>query len=437
MHLTESFQMAIAALGANKLRSVLTMVGIIIGNASVITMVGIGQGVQRLADREFASLGPNVLFVVPGNDNTRRVSFEIPDTLILEDAWAIRDQVPTVVEVAPQINSRGTVVYRSNTLSTQLYGATPSFLSVRSFEMAQGRFLTEADLQRGERVAVVGCYVAEQLLSSRPGDRPEEAEQPRPQGGGICEKLRDDRPLLPTETLVGKSIRIQNLTFQVIGMTRPKGTFAGTNQDDIAILPLTTMASRIVGKTNVGSGTEVSFISITAQDGQSNAATFQITNLLRQRHGIVEENDFEIRSQEDIRETVGNITGALTLLLAGIAGISLLVGGVGIMNIMLVSVSERTQEIGLRKAIGASQSDILTQFLIEAVIVSALGGLVGTGIGVAGVLLLGATTVLITQISGSVILVTVSISGTIGLCFGVIPAQQAAKLDPIVALRSA
>ncbi|MEB3274816.1 MAG: ABC transporter permease [Prochlorothrix sp.] len=432
MHLTESFQMAIAALSANKLRTILTMVGIIIGNASVITMIGIGQGVQRLADKEFASLGPNVLFVVPGNDDTRRISFEIPDTLVLEDAWAIRDQVPTVLDVAPQISGLGTVVYRNNNLSTQLFGTTPSFPSVRSFELAQGRFLTDADLQRRERVAVVGCYITEQLLNLQPGD----ADRLGAVQGGICDKLSDNKPLLPSETLVGQQIRIQNLTFQVIGMTRPKGSFAGTNQDDVIFIPLTTMADRIVGKTNLGAGTEVSFISIAAQETQSKAAEFQITNLLRQRHNITGSNDFEVRSQEDILETVGNITGALTILLAGIAGISLFVGGIGIMNIMLVSVSERTQEIGLRKAIGANQGDILLQFLIEAIIVSALGGAIGTAIGISAILLLGSTTALITQISGTVILISISISGSIGLGFGVIPARQAAQLDPIVALRS-
>ncbi|KKI99059.1 ABC transporter permease [Prochlorothrix hollandica] len=436
MYLSESFQMAIAALNANRLRSALTMVGIIIGNASVITMVGIGQGVQRLAENEFQSLGPNVLFLISGNDDTRRISFETPRTLVLEDAWAIKDQVPSVIDVAPQVNGVGTVVYQSNNTSTQVFGVTPSFLEVRSFEMAQGRFISDTDGQRNERVAVLGCDLVDKLLRQF-GEESAIASPNSPQGLGICEKLVNNQPLLPSETLVGQQIRLQNLSFQVVGMTRPKGSFGGTNQDDLVIIPLTTMANRIVGKTNLGAGTAVTFISMAAKENQSRAAKFQVTNLMRQRHGITGKDDFEIRTQEDILRTVGNITGALTLLLVAIAAISLVVGGVGIMNIMLVSVSERTQEIGLRKAIGANHQDILIQFLIEAVIVSALGGAVGTAVGVAGVLLVGATTPLLTQVSGVAVLLSVSVSGTIGLFFGVIPAQQAAKLDPIVALRSA
>ena len=216
-----------------------------------------------------------------------------------------------------------------------------------------------------------------------------------------------------------------------------KGSFLGNNQDDTAFIPLTTMANQIVGKTSPF-GLEISFISVSAKDKNSiSAAQFQIKNLLRLRHKINGEDDFGVQTQKDILEIVDTITGALTLMLAAIAAISLLVGGIGVMNIMLVSVTERTQEIGLRKAIGAQKKDILIQFLIEAIILSATGGLLGTLIGIGGVLLVGALSPLSATVSPITIVVAVGVSGSIGLFFGVVPAQRAAKLDPIVALRSA
>jgi putative ABC transport system permease protein len=236
---------------------------------------------------------------------------------------------------------------------------------------------------------------------------------------------------------MGEYVRIRNISFQVIGVLEAKGAFLGDNQDEAVYIPITTMSSQIIGRTSPY-GLSVSFISVTAKDENSvSAAQFQMTNLLRLRHKLVGDNDFTIRTQKDALEIVGNVTGALTLMLAAIAGISLFVGGIGIMNIMLVSVRERTQEIGLRKAIGASQRDILTQFMIEAIILSALGGAIGTGIGVAGVTLIGAATPLKAGVSVTAITLAVGVSGGIGLFFGVFPARQAAKLDPIVALRSA
>jgi putative ABC transport system permease protein len=381
------------------------MLGIIIGNTSVIAMVGIGQGAQRLAADEFKSLGPNVLFVVPGNRNTRRVSFETPRTLVLADAEAISQQVPTIKEVAPQVSNVAVVTYRGNNSSSQVLGITPSYLSVRSFDVAQGRFINDLDLQRNQPVAALGSDIAEKLFK--------------------------------TEDPVGKFIRIKNVSFQVVGVMQPKGAFLGTNQDDSVFVPLTTMASRLAGRTSPF-GTQLSFISVSAKDETSvSAAKFQIENLLRLRHKIVTEDDFEVSSQEDVLDIVGKITEALKLLLAAIAGISLVVGGIGIMNIMLVSVSERTQEIGLRKAIGATQQDILTQFLIEAIILSAIGGIVGTAFGISGVVVISLFTPLKAGVSTAAIVVSVTVSGTIGLFFGVVPARQAARLDPIVALRSA
>ncbi|NJO78575.1 MAG: FtsX-like permease family protein [Cyanobacteria bacterium RM1_2_2] len=405
MNIFESTKMAVKTLTANKLRSTLTMLGIIIGNASVITMVGVGQGAQRYASEQFESLGPNVLFIIPGSDEARSRSLNIPRTLTLEDAEAITSQVPTVDAVAPQLQAQQPITYSNKRSSSLVVGTVPDFLPVRDFDVEQGRFFTDEDVRRSAQVAALGSDVARKLF---------EGADP-----------------------IGQQIRIRNLSFQVIGVMESKGAFLGDNQDDTVFIPLTTMSNRITGDRSPY-GREVTFISATARDEASiTAAQFQIANLLRLRHKVTIEDDFTIRTQKDALEIVGNVTGALTLMLAAIAGISLFVGGIGIMNIMLVSVRERTHEIGLRKAIGASQQDILVQFMIEAIILSAIGGVIGTGIGTAGVMIVGATTPLKAGISTAAIVLAVSVSGTIGLFFGVFPARQAAKLDPIVALRSA
>ncbi|MBE9169365.1 ABC transporter permease [Pleurocapsales cyanobacterium LEGE 06147] len=404
MNVIESLKMASATLVTNKLRSSLTMLGIVIGNASVITMVGVGQGAQKLAAEQFESLGPNVLFVVPGSQEERRTSFNIPKTLVWEDAEAIATQVPTVVEVAPQINANQLITYRSRNTNKSVVGTTPEFLTVRSFDVARGRFINNIDLQRNNRVVVLGPEIAQRLFGQNDP--------------------------------VGKQIRIKNSAFEVIGVMAAKGSFLGTNQDETVYIPLTTMANQIVGRTSPY-GTEVSFISVSALNENSvRAAKFQIENLLRLRHKITDTDDFGVQTQKDILNIVGTITGALTFLLAAIAGISLIVGGIGVMNIMLVSVTERTQEIGLRKAVGAKKQDILVQFLIEATILSAMGGIVGTVIGISAILAVGAFSPLSPVISPAAIIIAVSVSGGIGLFFGVFPAQRAAKLDPIVALRS-
>ena len=237
-------------------------------------------------------------------------------------------------------------------------------------------------------------------------------------------------------TVIGEKIRIKDHTYEIIGILKPKGAVFGSNQDKNAYIPLTTMVNRISGK-DPTYGISLSFISVEATSkNKTSAAKFQITNLLRQRHNIVRDDDFAVRSQEDALNIVTNITSGLTFLLAGIGAVSLIVGGIGIMNIMLVSVSERTEEIGLRKAIGAKQSDILIQFLFEALILSTIGGLVGTTTGLTGVFLLGVITPLPASVGITTTLSTMIISGSIGLIFGVLPAKRASQLDPIVALRS-
>jgi len=405
MNFLESMHMAGKTLLSNKLRSALTMLGIVIGNASVIAMIGIGEGGQRFVNQELESLGPNVLFVIPGNRASQRISRDLPKTLVYEDAKAIANQVPTIAAVTAELNSRQVVTYRNQNTNVNIIGTTPLFLSVRDFEIATGRFFTDIDMKRNNQVVILGADLAERLFSN--------------------------------SNPVGEQVRIKNASFQVIGVLASKGSNLGVNYDEAALIPFMTMANRIVGRTSPY-GLEVSYIVASAIDGESvDAAKFQITNLLRLRHKIIAEDDFTINTQKDALQTVGQITGGLTIMLAAIAGISLFVGGIGIMNIMLVSVTERTQEIGLRKAIGATQQDILLQFMIEAVIVSVIGGFVGTAVGVSGIILVAAITPLEAAISSSAIDTAVGVSGGIGLFFGVVPARRAAQLDPIVALRSA
>ncbi|PPJ63426.1 ABC transporter permease [Cuspidothrix issatschenkoi] len=405
MDILESVKMATTTLLANKLRSSLTMLGIIIGNASVIAMIGIGEGAQTLASKQFQSLGPNILFIVPGSPGSRGRVTTTPRTLVLQDAQAIAQQVRAVQEVAPEINNRITVSYRNKSATTTVIGTTPNYTTVRNFEIKEGRFFNDFDLKRSRRVAVLAPYLANKIFDN--------------------------------QNPIGQKIRIQNTTFEVIGLTVSKGSSFGNNSDDIVFIPINTMYSRLVGRTSPY-GINISLISASAKDENSiSAAEFQITNLLRRRHKIVREDDFTIQTQKNLLEISNTITGALTTMLAAIASISLFVGGIGIMNIMLVSVTERTQEIGLRKAIGATQTDILLQFIIEAVILSVAGGLIGIAIGGGSIILVGIFTPLESTISLSAVVLAASVSGGIGLFFGVVPARRAAKLDPMVALRTA
>lgn len=403
----ENIQMATRTLSTNKLRSSLTMLGVTIGNASVIAMVGLGQAGQRYVEVQFESLGTNVLFVTPGVQQRGSQAGAVQaNTLVLSDAEAIATEVPAVIAVAPEKSERLRVTYFERETQVNITGTTPEYPTVRDAGVARGEFFNILHMQTGDRVAVLGSDTARTLFG-------------------------EQNPL-------GQKIRIRNLSFKVIGVMEQKGASFGQNQDEVVFIPINVMASQISGQeTNLSSPT-LQTISVAAKNPESSsAAQYQITNLLRLRHNILKgEDDFSVRSQEDLMATANNVTDILVLVLGATAGISLVVGGIGIMNIMLVSVIERTKEIGLRKALGATGSDILIQFTIEAIILSTFGGLIGIGLGIGITVTVAALSTLEAIVSSQAILISMTVSGGIGLIFGVVPARNAARLDPIIALRS-
>jgi putative ABC transport system permease protein len=402
MEIQENFKMAFASLMANKLRSVLTMLGIAIGNGVVISLVGVGQATQKMVAQQFDSLGPNVLFV---SVTSRNVRLSIPNArpLTLEDAEAIATQVPSVAMVSPEIYNRRLLTYQGVSSNSPIIGVTGDFLAVRNFAIAQGRFINQVDINRHNRVVVLGSQVAQNLFG------------------------KNDP--------IGQTIRVQNISFEVIGVMKSKGSLFDANQDDKALFPITTLFNQVLGRASIY-GVNLSLISVLAKDKEHlDAAEFQIKNLLRLRHQVNYENYIEIVPQQAIMDTVTATNQELNKMLTTIASISLIVGGIGVMNIMLVSVSERTQEIGLRKALGAQENDILGQFLVEAIILATSGGFVGIVVSLGTIVITGGLTALATQLSVPAIILALGVSGGIGLIFGILPARRAARLDPIVALR--
>jgi putative ABC transport system permease protein len=398
-------RIAFRALVRNKMRAILTMLGIIIGVSAVIAMVSIGQGAQASVQAQIEGIGTNLLFISAGAQNVGGVRSGAGDsgtnTLTIEDLEAIGREVPSVAMVSPAINARSQLVSGNMNWNTSVQGVSEQLPGIRKWAIGSGAFFTDADIRTAGRVIVLGQTVADNLF---PGTDP-----------------------------VGQMVRVMNLPFRVVGVMARKGQDPqGRDQDDTAFAPYTAVQKKILGTTRV----QIAYVSAISQDATYTAQS-QISDLLRQRHKLSpgQPDDFTVRNMSDIAEAANETNSIMTLLLGSIAAVSLLVGGIGIMNIMLVSVTERTREIGIRMAIGARSSTVQKQFLIESIVLSLMGGIVGIllGIGISVTIpaLLGWPTLVSTlAIFGSVIF-----SAAVGIFFGYYPARKAARLDPIEALR--
>lgn len=397
----ESFLMAWASLIANKMRSILTMLGIIIGVAAVIALVSIGNGVKQDIQNSISSLGSNLLMVMPGAPRTPgvRPSQGSMKSLKVSDYQAI-SKLDGVKAASPYTANSYVTIYQSKNWTTTVSGVSSNFQDVNNWTMAEGRFISSKNVENRERVAVVGQTVVKNLFA---GEDP-----------------------------VGKEIRVKNIPFRVIGVLNSKGNGTmGNDQDDVIFIPYTTAMERVEGVDYLR------MVYVVANDDNGiNRLQSDIENLLRVRHSIKDTNldDFNIQNMKSIMETMEQTTGTLTLFLGAVAAISLVVGGIGIMNIMLVSVTERTREIGIRKALGATYFVIVTQFLIEAVVISLMGGLIGIALGIGASKLIGLASGMSTVISVPTIVLSFAFSMAIGLVFGIYPARKAAKLNPIDAL---
>lgn len=397
----ESFLMAWASLIANKMRSLLTMLGIIIGVAAVIALVSIGNGVKQDIEDSISSLGSNLLVVLPGAPRTpgARSSQGSMKSLKISDYEAIA-KLEGVKAASPMTNGSYVVIYQNKNWTTSVAGVNANFQDVNNWTMTSGRFFSDKNVQNRERVAVVGQTVVKNLFA-------------------------DEDP-------VGKEIRVKNIPFRVIGVLKSKGNGTmGNDQDDTVLIPYTTSMERVEGIDYLR------MVYVVAKDDEGiDRLQADIENLLRVRHNIKDTNldDFNIQNMKSIMETVAQTTGTFTLFLGAVAAISLVVGGIGIMNIMLVSVTERTREIGVRKALGATYSVIVTQFLIEAIVISLMGGFIGIAFGIGASKVIGMVSGMSTVVSVPTIIMSFAFSMAIGLIFGIYPARKAAKLNPIDAL---
>ena len=403
MNLREVIRVALRALARNKMRTILTMLGIIIGVGAVICTVAIGEGAGQQVQRQIQDLGVNMLIIFAGSVNAggMRMGSQATKTLTADDAQAIAQHVPSVVAVSPGVSAGVQIVNGNQNWGTRANGASAEYFQIRDWPVVEGSAFSKRDVDSSANVCVIGKTVATQLFG-------------------------DEDP-------VGKVIRIQKIPFRILGLLATKGqsTF-GQDQDDTVIIPYTTVQKKISGIDWVQT--------ITAEaDTREDIpiAQQQIADLLRQRHRLrpSEEDDFIIRSPDELAQTAGAITRILTLLLGSIASVSLLVGGIGIMNIMLVSVTERTREIGVRMAVGATEEDVQRQFLSEAVVLSSLGGVIGIALGMAGSILVSSALHWPTLVSPLSVLIAAVFSAAVGIFFGYYPARKAARLDPIEALR--
>jgi putative ABC transport system permease protein len=403
MRLVPTFNVAFRALRRNKMRSVLTALGIIIGVGAVIAMVGIGNGAKAQVEAQIASLGQNVILIFSGSTTSSgiRTGWGGAGTLRIEDAEAIRREVPGVIGVSEEVVSTTQVAAGNQNWFTRVYGESADYFDIRQWPLADGAPFTPQDVRSANKVCVIGRTTATQVYGN--------------------------------EDPVGQILRIKEVPFTIVGVLTPKGlSTQGVDQDDIVIMPYTSAMKRVIGGTNLRN------INVQIGDGQQvDAAQQQIISLLRQRHNIRpgRDDDFTVRNQQEIAEAATATSRVMTVLLGAIAGVSLMVGGIGIMNIMLVSVTERTREIGVRMAVGAHGSDILTQFLIEAVTLSSVGGVIGIVCGIGASRILSIYAHWPTLISLSSVAIAFLFSAAVGVFFGFYPARKAAALDPIEALR--
>ncbi len=401
-----SLKIALRALRTNKMRSFLTMLGIIIGISAVIAMVAIGSGASRIISDQIASIGSNILLVLPGSRTSGgiRLGHGSTPTLTYDDAKAITSECPSVALAAPIVRGGAQVVYGNMNWSTAVMGITPEYLSVRDWPVIDGRKLVQSDVEGATKNCLIGRTVADTLFGS--------------------------------ENPVGKIIRVKKIPFMVVGVLDRKGRSPqGVDQDDILFVPLRTAQRKLFGSQFPNS---VAAIMIQAKNEQElDRAEEQVNDLLAQRHrvGPSREADFTVRNLTELLDVAEQSSKAMSLLLGAVASISLIVGGIGIMNIMLVSVTERTREIGIRMAIGATERDILLQFLTEAVLMTLIGGIIGMLLGVGGAKLVSAVFDWPTLISFQAIAMAFGFSGAVGIFFGFYPARKAASLNPIEALR--
>ena len=407
MSLGEAFRLAFQGLVANKLRAFLTMLGIIIGVSSVIIMVALGQGVAEATQATIRKLGTNVLTVMPNSQMRGGVSQGLgsQQTLKLEDVEVIKKLSPSIKAVVPEYRNSGTLKYRNENTRTTVFGASPEYFEVRNLPLAEGRFFTADEVKRKAKVCVIGDTVRETLFGSNQA--------------------------------TGKTVKINGQSFKVVGCTAKRGGMMFRNPDDQVTIPITTATLRVFGVDYLGSLS----IQATSEDKMA-AAQEEVQAAIAKAHKLPSAQDADVRvfSQADLSESAAQQSSFLTMLLAGIALVSLVVGGIGIMNIMLVSVTERTREIGIRKAIGAKRKDILYQFLIESVTLSLVGGLIGIGLGIGGSAWMARPADeggmgFPMMVSATPIIVSFFFSAFVGVFFGIYPAMKASRLDPIEALR--